>query len=190
MTNQIIQIFFYMKNVDIPYNDYIFNTYSTNYINDRKYITDENNPHVNENVFEKLANIQSFRFSLFFDIFFELKVNFNHFFNSHICVQNGLKYLFFYMKNSHKFNLIIDCKQKMRRIAYMKLFSDNITNKEKKKIMTTKCVTTKCVITKCVIKVLYFSKKFSYILKKSGEYFLESKDLLREGIPFICIKNL
>ncbi|EWC73631.1 hypothetical protein C923_05702 [Plasmodium falciparum UGT5.1] len=224
-------IFFYMKNEDIPYNDYIFNTYSTNYINDRKYITDENNPHVNENVFEKLANIKSFRFSLFFDIFFELKVNFNHFFNSHICVQNGLKYLFFYMKNSHKFNLIIDCKQKMRRIAYMKLFSDNITNKEKEenydnkmcdnKMCDNKMCDNKMCDNKMCDKSSYYyniykprnnfehtnnkyksiqyslhtderifirtksgiilSKKNFIHLKKSGEYILDIKDILREG---------
>ncbi|SOV19649.1 conserved Plasmodium protein, unknown function [Plasmodium sp. gorilla clade G2] len=210
-------IFFYMKNEDIPFKDYIFNTYSTNYINDRKYITEESNKYVNENIFEKIANIKSFRFSLFFDIFFELKVNFNHLINSHICVQNGLKYLFFYMKNCHKFNLIIDCEQKVKRIEHMNLFYDNITDKEKEENYDNKKMCDNKIYDKsCYYYNIYkprnnfenttnkyksneynphpdenifiktnsgvvLSKKNFLELKKSGEYTLHIKDILREG---------
>ncbi|CRG94775.1 conserved Plasmodium protein, unknown function [Plasmodium gallinaceum] len=108
-----IKFFFYMNNEDIHYDDYIINTYSTNYIND-KYKLNEKSTFLNErkNFYEKLCEIKSFRFSLFFDILFELKVNFNYLHSGHICVQNSLKYLFFFFKNAHKFNLIIDSKQK------------------------------------------------------------------------------
>ncbi|CRH01346.1 conserved Plasmodium protein, unknown function [Plasmodium relictum] len=108
-----IDFLFYMKNEDIHYDDYIINTYSTNYINDKNNLNEKSN-FLNEkkNFYEKLCEIKSFRFSLFFDIFFELKVNFNYLHSGHICVQNSLKYLFFFLKNAHKFNLIIDSRQK------------------------------------------------------------------------------
>ncbi|SBT80357.1 conserved Plasmodium protein, unknown function [Plasmodium malariae] len=108
----VSDFFFYMKDEDINYDEYIINTYSTNYINDKNYVQDKNNLFGKKTFYEKMGEIRSFRFSLFFDIFFELKVNYNYLSNAHICVQNSLKYLFFFIKNAHKFNLLIDSRQK------------------------------------------------------------------------------
>ncbi|KJP88438.1 hypothetical protein AK88_01890 [Plasmodium fragile] len=101
--------FFYMKDEDIHYDDYIINTYSTNYINDMNAAQGrDNSPSSLIKFYHKLGDIKSFRFSIFFDIFFELKVNFNHLSSAHICVQNSLRYLFFFLKNAHKCNVILD----------------------------------------------------------------------------------
>ncbi|OTN65400.1 Uncharacterized protein PKNOH_S110094800 [Plasmodium knowlesi] len=103
--------FFYMKDEDIHYDDYIINTYSTNYINDMNSVQGINNsPWSLIKFYDKLGDIKSFRFSIFFDIFFELKVNFNHLSSAHICVQNSLKYLFFFLKNAHKCNVVLELR--------------------------------------------------------------------------------
>ncbi|CAG9473728.1 unnamed protein product [Plasmodium vivax] len=103
--------FFYMKDEDIHYDDYIINTYSTNYINDMNAAQGRNNsPSSLLTFYDKLGDIKSFRFSIFFDIFFELKVNFNHLTSAHICVQNSLRYLFFFLKNAHKCNVVLDLR--------------------------------------------------------------------------------
>ncbi|CAD2100489.1 conserved Plasmodium protein, unknown function [Plasmodium vinckei brucechwatti] len=127
-------ILFYMKNEDISFQDYIINTYSTNFINDKNNVHD-NFPFIsNKSLYEKLSDIKSFRFSIFFDIFFELKVNFNCLANSHICVQNGLKYLFFFIKNAHKFNFYIYYKEKKKAKKRKNLYSPKLISDEKKYI--------------------------------------------------------
>ncbi|CAD2111500.1 conserved Plasmodium protein, unknown function [Plasmodium vinckei] len=127
-------ILFYMKNEDISFQDYIINTYSTNYIKDKNNAHD-NFPFIsNKSLYEKLSDIKSFRFSIFFDIFFELKVNFNCLANSHICVQNGLKYLFFFIKNAHKFNFYIYYKEKKQAKKRKNIYSPKLISDEKKYI--------------------------------------------------------
>ncbi|SBT42553.1 conserved Plasmodium protein, unknown function [Plasmodium ovale wallikeri] len=108
-------LFFYMKDEDIHYENYIVNTYSTNYIHDKNNAQEKKDFLAKRTFYEKLSEIKSFRFSLFFDIFFELKVNFNHLNCAHICVQNSLKYLFFFLKNAHKFNFVVDARLKRWR---------------------------------------------------------------------------
>ncbi|ETB63147.1 hypothetical protein YYC_00731 [Plasmodium yoelii 17X] len=127
-------ILFYMKNEDIFFQDYIINTYSTNFINDKNNAHDYFPFNSNKTLYEKLSDIKSFRFSTFFDIFFELKVNFNSLANSHICVQNGLKYLFFFIKNAHKFNFFIYYKEKKQVKKRNNIYSPKWINVEKKYI--------------------------------------------------------
>ncbi|CXI93273.1 conserved Plasmodium protein, unknown function [Plasmodium berghei] len=127
-------ILFYMKNEDIFFQDYIINTYSTNFINDKNNAHDYFPFNSNKTLYEKLSNIKSFRFSTFFDIFFELKINFNCLANSHICVQNALKYLFFFIKNAHKFNFFIYYKEKKRVKKRNNIYSPKWINAEKKYI--------------------------------------------------------
>ncbi|EUD69341.1 hypothetical protein C922_00204 [Plasmodium inui San Antonio 1] len=121
--------FFYMKDEDIHYNDYIINTYSTNYINDMNAAKGrQDSPSSIIKFYDKLGDIKSFRFSIFFDIFFELKVNFNHLSSAYICVQNSLRYLFFFLKNAHKCNVVLDLRHSRERQATLRGTANEVTS--------------------------------------------------------------
>ncbi|GAB68006.1 hypothetical protein PCYB_125720 [Plasmodium cynomolgi strain B] len=107
--------FFYMKDEDIHYDDYIINTYSTNYINDMNAAQGRNNsPSLLIKFYDKLGDIKSFRFSIFFDIFFELK--------------NSLRYLFFFLKNAHKCNVVLDLRLNRGRRGALRGTANEVTS--------------------------------------------------------------